>query len=434
MKFQTKIFQNHNNNNYFKNKLNKQDIYYKKDKQKTYEGDREDNTNNSFINQQYIKQQLIKYIYETIDISKFKYKLIEYEYDLSLLKEMNYFISPNYNGINCLLVFIKIKDRFYSFMVDRRTLSYNINQVNIDNVKIFPVTVRLDKSIYNGTIIDGVLLYNRNKNKNRNFMINDIYYFRGNDLTQDKINFKLLNISTYLESYYKNDIQLNDITFFVNKLYEIYEIKKLVNDYIPKSKLRTSIKGLVFYPEISGTKLIYLYNNCSQDKEKVTSYPPITVSPIIKQVRDCINLDNLKGKITAVFRMKKTDTVDVYKLYLGKTIEKDNKKLLKYINYCLAYIPSKECSFFCKDLFEKLNTDSILVECQYVPDKDKWIPFKHAKDKKRPDNIDYVNEILNNLDNNQIKDNKTNDNKKDNNKTDDNKTDDNVYNKVGIER
>ena len=222
--------------------------------------DNESDGTNYLINQNETKMILIKYIYDNLEISKFKYKILEYDYDLPLLKETKYFISPNYNGITGLLVFIKLKDKFYSFIIDRRTLSYNPNQVDIEKVKLYPVKCRLDISIYNGSILDGILLYNvNNKSKIKNFIINDIYFFRGQDLTQDKIIYKLLNITTYLESFFKNDSQLNDINLIVNKLYTVNEIKKLVNHYIPITKFSNCIKGIAFYPEMSNTKLIYLY-------------------------------------------------------------------------------------------------------------------------------------------------------------------------------
>ena len=38
------------------------------------------------------KQLLLKYVYNTIELSNYKYKLIEYEYDLPLLKEKPLFV------------------------------------------------------------------------------------------------------------------------------------------------------------------------------------------------------------------------------------------------------------------------------------------------------------------------------------------------------
>lgn len=351
-----------------------------------------DNKENSNPINSYVKQQIIKYIYDTIDISRFKYKILEYEYDLVLLKDNKYFVSPNYNGTNGLLVFIKLKDRFYSVIIDRRTLSYSSNLIDLEKVKIIPINIRLESSIYNGTIMDGILLYNTGNKKT--FIINDIYYFEGSDMSLDNINHKLLNVATYFENNTKDDPILNDTILLTNKVYDIAELKKLINNYIPKSKLSSSIKGIAFYPEKSSTKLIYLYNNCSTGKDDIVPNLPINMSSVIKPVRTLTT--NHNNSIVGFFRIKKTDTVDVYNLYLVDIEKKDNKKIARYKKYCLAYLPSTECSQFCKDIFDKVGSDVALVECKYIADKDKWLPFRHVTDRKLPSDISEIQKLLSN--------------------------------------
>ncbi|QKF93839.1 adenylation domain of GTP-dependent mRNA capping enzyme [Fadolivirus algeromassiliense] len=351
---------------------------------------------NDYLDNDNIKHLLLTYIYDTIELSNYKYKLLEYEFDLPLLKEKKYYISPNYNGIQSLLVFIKIKDKFLSFIVDRKTLTYNINQIDYNKVKIIPVHYRLDESIYNGTILDGVLLYN-NIDGMKHFVVNDIYYFRGKDTTADKITNKMLSFTTYLETI-KEDQNMNNLIFIPNKLYELKEIQQLSNVYIPKSKYNKSIKGISFYPEFSGMKLLYLYNNCSQDNkqedqpQKNTQKDQVSETPKeIRQSNIVVSNDNL----TAIFKMKKTDTVDVYNLYIGEKSIEGDKKLFKYKKIDIAYVPTKECSYFCKDAMSKSSNDGILVDCKYDNTKGKWIPYKIITDKKRPDTIDKIEHVLN---------------------------------------
>jgi hypothetical protein len=285
---------------------------------------------NSTIEDFQIKSQIINYIYRTIELSRFKYKLIEYEYDLPLLKDKKYYVSPNYNGISGLLVFIKLQDNYYSIIVDRRTLNYNQSQVDIENVKMIPINVRLEESIYLGTIMDGVLLYN-NAGGVKNYVITDIYYMTGKNITNDNISNKIMNISAYLELNFKDDTVLNNINFIINKLHNLKDIQQLINNYIPKSKYCNNIKGISFLPETSGTKLIYLYNNCSVNEEEhlsPTQQGTVSVQkPVIVRQHN-VKIDN--KSITAIFRMKKTSTVDVYGLYLGVKTEENNKKLFKY--------------------------------------------------------------------------------------------------------
>lgn len=357
---------------------------------------------NDYLDDIETKRQLIEYVYGSIQLSEYKYKLIEYEYDLPLLKEKSYFVSPNYNGIHSLLIFIKIKDKFLSFIIDRKTLTYNIRQIDYNKVKMIPIFFSLDKEIYDGTIFDGVFLYN-NINGLKHFVINDIYYLRGKNMSNDKITNKILNITTYLETI-KQNTTINNIVFIINKLYPLNEIQQLVNLYIPKSKYNKSIKGISFYPEFSGTKLIYLYNNCSNENKSDDTTQHINrsnqagPSPILKTdtvIKERVNQSiasniavssvGTNNVTTGVFKMKKTETIDVYNLFLGQKLIEGDKKMFKYKKIGIAYVPTRECSTFCKNAFLEANGDEILVDCKLDSDKNRWIPYKVNTTKKRPD-------------------------------------------------
>ena len=286
-----------------------------------------------------------------------------------------------------------MRGKYYSFIVDRKTLSYNLSQLNYNKIKIIPISARLDEKIYKGSIIDGVLLYNGTRGI-KDFVINDIYNFCGENLTNDKMKYKMINIEQYLKAQLKNDSNLNTINFIVNKFYDLRDIKKLVNNYIPKSKHSNCIKGLSFYPEVSGTKLIYLYNNCTKDvllnddTSDGMSISKPKLNPIIRKS----NI-SLSDSITAHFRLKKTDTVDVYELSLSKKFKKNGKSCIKYKKCGIAFIPTRDCSYFCKDAFKNHDGDSIIVECKYVIDKDKWTPYQ-ISNKKYPDDIDKITQIM----------------------------------------
>jgi hypothetical protein len=77
-----------------------------------------------------LTKQLVGRIYAETDISKFRYEMLNYVQDLPKLLKNKFFVSLNFCGTNCLLVFTKILDKFYSFVVDRQTLSYNFSKVD----------------------------------------------------------------------------------------------------------------------------------------------------------------------------------------------------------------------------------------------------------------------------------------------------------------
>ena len=169
-----------------------------------------------------------------------------YRGDKKIFQEsQKFYISANLSGSNYLLVFCKIKSKTYSFMIDRKTLSFNSDQIKYENVNIMPVNIKLENSIFDGTIIDGIYI-KHDKKKEKFFVITDLYMFRGVTTEKDKINMKLLNIETYLDYNMKS---CQNLILTINKLYELENIDKLVNNDIKKTH-DFHVRGLSFYPEI----------------------------------------------------------------------------------------------------------------------------------------------------------------------------------------
>lgn len=353
----------------------------------------------------YIKQQLIDYIYSTIELSNFRYKIIEYEHDLPLLLKNKYSVSANFSGSNCLLVFIKIKEKYYSYLIDRKTLSYNKYQVNPKNVKTISVEIKLDNSIYKGSIFDGILIQS---DRTKTFVITDIYQFRGKMMLNEKIQYKIINLVSYLNANLKND-QSNNLKLTVNKIYDVDQIDKLVNDDIPNTK-NINVRGIVFYPDISGTKLIFLFNNNkksnNKNEEKINTESYENKLKIkTKYNNQNNNQNNIKHtlrfipkideNIYAIFEVKKTRDSDVYKLYLMEKIVNNKKTILRSKKIGIGLIPTTECSKLCRDIFSnKTIKQRILMKCKFINDKNKWQPIELDKNAKYPTLITDIEKTM----------------------------------------
>lgn len=355
------------------------------------------------------KQQIINYIYSVIEVSRYKYKVLEVEDDLQLLDVNKYVVSANFTGPNCLLVFIKIKDKFYSHLIDRKTLSYNPSQIKLDNLKTTRVRVALDQSIYDGSIFDGILLQ---QGSSRTFVITDCYYFRGKNLSDDQLVYKLINVKSYLEANYKSDNIINTLKLSVNKIYELSDISTLITNDIPKTK-NINIRGITFHPIISGTKLIYLFgneakttNNTFQLNQKQYHVPINSVGKQSANSGTDQQETHPKHKTTvtyvcktdqpifATLEIRKTETVDVYKLYSVEKCTKNNKTVLKSKKMGIAYIPTEKCSRTCKNLISSDNS-RILMKCQFIQDKNKWMPIEQDSISKIPT---FITDIEKNMD------------------------------------
>jgi len=380
------------------------------------------------INYEIIKKLCVDHIYESIDISRYKYDIIEYTNDLPKLLEKKYSVSANIAGLNCLLVFIKIKDKYHQFLIDRKTLSYNSQKVNMAQVKLTHVNVKLDINIYKdrGTIFDGTFVQGKTS---RTFIITDAYLFKGVDMTNTTINSKLLSVSTYFNTNYRRDDRENNLEVTVNKLFEMSDVGSLVTNVIPKIS-DFVVKGLSFYPEISGTKLIYMFDqgvanaartNVANNIGTRMSYgtqvqpvvqvraqpqlqptyqlgqqnrqnqppmvrdawqePPLVVPVYKKQERATYVPKKGYTDTDYVFEMRKTDIIDVYNLNVIEKVTKGDEKLYKRIKIGIAFVSSLVRSRWCDDVMSKYG-DVVLVHCTFHPQHQKWEPHSVADAKK----------------------------------------------------
>jgi len=339
-----------------------------------------------------VRELLLNYLFSSLEMSRYRYKIINNINDLTVLKDNKFYVSGNYAGINCLLVFIKLHGYNYSFTIDRKTLNYSLNNIDVQQVKMFPAKIRLEENIYNGTIFDGVF-----NNTTKEFIITDVLCFRGKDVTRENIHHKFLSVTSYLQKFY-NKNSLNNMDLIVNKLYELKDLQELVNDISPSSLTSQAGngKGIIFQPEISGSypKLIYLLQdgdlNIDKSKtfkgdgftEKGDTTPPTKQQTSVKDavkdtVKDTLEIDTSKlneGDIIT-FIMRSTATDDVYKLYLLHKSKKENgKTIVRPIKVSIAYIPDIKNSKMCRTAFG--DDKEILMDCIYDKDKNKWIPKK----------------------------------------------------------
>jgi len=361
----------------------------------------DDNTNN-------IKNIILDYLYNKVEIAEHKYILIKNIGDVYELKNSKYYISGNSCGINSFLIFMKKNDNYYSYLIDRRSISYNRNSLKKSSVRITEIKLAVDLKLYDGTIIDGIIIDSDNnkivskgettKNKIM-FMISDVFMFCGKSYLSMNYKKKIFTINTMLEEYIdENKNNLNNIELFVNRPFEINQTSDLFVEYInPYSKLY-NIKGLTFYPEFSGSKIIYIFDK-QDDKIKNELFNQTANININKNIKYDDNLKLLETSDTKKifkfelrnpecdddillnFEMKKSLISDVYKLY---AIFFSNKQ---YIKKCIgiAYIPTYELSLKCKLFF--LNQETKIINCKFNSYKGKWIPVDIADVQK----IDIIN-------------------------------------------
>ena len=319
------------------------------------------------INDIDFKNKIIDYLFNTIELSKYRYNLLDTTTQLSYLKTNEHYISPNFKGYNYFLIFHKYNNIPYCAAVDRKNLSYHRDKIDIKKISIFKIKIITSQSIFRGTIMDCKLIKNM-------MMIKDCFQIMG----QMIIDMDMLEKMIYIDSIIINQFQkdyCNNFTFKINKLYRYTTLDNLINNIIPKCNLE--ILGLVFFPKKSGVSIIFVDKrqaNLNQDSVNINTNVNTNVNTLItEKINNNIVYDlndyllsrkysyETNGKKKNLY-IERTNMPDVYNVYETNTT---NDKI------GIAHIPSVKISQYCnKNIKEKS-----LCNCIYHGNFNKWIPL-----------------------------------------------------------
>jgi hypothetical protein len=351
----------------------------------------------------YSNEKIVKYLFDSIDdLSKYRYDILNRNEDLNKLLNTKYYVSPNYFGKNAFLIFTKINEKFYSVVIERNTLKFDISKIDIERVKIIHVNVDVDTSLFDGTILDGI--YN-NRDGKHSFIITDVFKYKNCNYLSNKLDIKLTEIKLYLDNIPKftnEKIHVNrryNLTLKMNQYYELSNIRELIEKKI-------YCRGLCFMPEITGTKLIYVMND--NDKNFTPGKKNIVPSNIRENNKiQRTSSSNTKNKIINVtyisktteaiyanLQMKATDIPDNYKMYAFENIERDGRIRKKKFQMDIAYIPNMKKSKWCREITGNTSNGVVMVNCLWNNNKKKWEPMTLCKNIKVPTNMTEIRKYL----------------------------------------
>ena len=354
-------------------------------------------TNNSFkdINSN-IKTAILDYLYNKIEVNDHKYIIIKNISDVYQLKNIKHYMAANSCGINSLLIFIKKDDNYYSYLIDRRSISYNRQSLNIAKVRFIEIKLPVSFKIYDGTILDGILI--DSMNSKMEFMITDAFMLNGKSLITMDYKMKMYMMEELVKNFSHDST--GNINVYVSRPFEINQFNSLFSEYISSNVVKYNIKGITFYPNMSGTKLIYIFDKsddklrnelCSEinkgdkddkddkDYKGDKDYNKNSNLKIVYKY-ELVNIEDDK-LIECNLEMHKTDIPDVFKLF-GIFLS-SGVYIKKRIG--IAYIPSYKLSLKCKSHF--MNKNIIIFTCKLDVNKNKWIPVDEAIVQK----IDIIN-------------------------------------------
>lgn len=321
------------------------------------------------------KKEILSNLFSSVNLSNYKFQMLNSEEHLKRLKMDEHFVSPNFKGKSYLIYFMKYHGMNKSFILDRRKLKYNLKDVDLKTCLILEVKIKCDEELYKGTVLDGKLMTINNKGV---FILTDCYKLCGNKFDNKKLDEKYNELNSVISLKMDSNPCYNfDIK--INKLYNYSDLEDLVKNVIPKSSL--PISGIVFYPKYSGT--FYVFNESEKANTQVVktefktntvksndeSYHIVRDLPSYLKSRVCLDEEFMKDKRQKVYWLRKTDIPDVYYL--------QNEKESEQIG--IALVPNLKISFM---LNEKFEDNSILkFNCYYEKLFKKWVPYQIKSDK-----------------------------------------------------
>lgn len=67
-----------------------------------------------------VKSKIIDYLYSKLDLSKYRYIMLNNIQKLKFLHDNEHYVSPNFKGYNYLLIMLTINNNQYCVAIDRK--------------------------------------------------------------------------------------------------------------------------------------------------------------------------------------------------------------------------------------------------------------------------------------------------------------------------
>lgn len=322
------------------------------------------------------KKIILNYLFKSINLANYRFQILKTIDQLEFLKTNDHYVSPNFYGVNYLIIFMKLNNKCKTFMIDRKRLRYNKEEIDLKTLLILEININCDSCLYNGTILDGKLI----KLENNKYILicNDCYYLYGNNLNTQTLENKYETLNKVLNSQIESNSCYN-FNIKINKLYNYDELDNVINKIIPNVKL--PINGIVFYPKYSGSIIIFSDKQNSKYPQKIDNKNvPLTnfkknecdnkdesyhiVRDLVRYLksRTLISKNDFKNLKLKEFFLRKSDIPDVYHI-----IEDEGKP-----NIGIAHIPNITISHTLDNFFE--NKNIIKFSCYYNTQFKKWTP------------------------------------------------------------
>ena len=145
---------------------------------------------------------------------------------------------------------MKKNNNYYSYLIDRRSISYNRQSLNKSKVRFTEIKLSVDLKLYDGTIIDGILIDNEsnkvslknntNENTKMLFMITDVFLLNGKSVINMNYKKKMFIMNDMINKFVDKNGK-NNIDLFISQPYELNQLSNLFEEYINDNNIIDNI-------------------------------------------------------------------------------------------------------------------------------------------------------------------------------------------------
>jgi len=298
-----------------------------------------------------IKQKAIDYLYSYLDLSKFRYIILNTIQKLKFLQDNEHYVSPNFKGYNYLLLMFTHNDKHYCVAIMRKKLSYHKDQLDMKTIQIIQVNMKVSDIIFRGTIFDGKLIQTNNEYI---FLIQDCFYLMGKKMLEMEMSQKMSHLDTILKTHFRKDNRpyCSNFEFKLNKLYKYNELENLISN-LPKLSFETN--GIIFYPKFSGINNIHIENkidkvNINTNNKEIIEQKSYNIIHNFVDFLKSRTYSYESGGKTKFLWLSRTLIPDVYDIADNDNGEKQGIAMipnLKISQMCDEFIGDKPCKFNC---------------------------------------------------------------------------------------
>jgi hypothetical protein len=319
-----------------------------------------------------VKTELVDYLFNNVDLSKYRYNMLSNLQKLEFLKSSPHYVAPNYKGINYLMIFKSINNNKYCVLIPKKNLSYHRNQCNVKNLFVIRLKVDVADCMFNGTIFDGKVISTKEEDSDNIinlFLIKDCYYLMNNNIEGMEMKQKMMHLNTIIKNNFNGKNTCNNFEFKLNNLSDYTNLEQII-DNIKNRKTKIKTVGLEFFPKFSGITIVYLSEKSSDKNMTIQTNDNINNNCVESFTYNLIhNLTSvLESRIYSYENSKK-----IRKLYLEKTDISDVYEVIDEDEKIgIAHIPNYKISKMCR---ENIKNKS-LVKCCYNDKFKKWIPLE----------------------------------------------------------